>query len=243
MPDETKAIELRNVTKIYRKSHFFKTTAFRGVDNLSLSVEKGVIYCLLGLNGAGKTTTVKLILNLIFPLTGEILVMGRPVGAETKKKIGYVSESPYFFPYLTGFELLDLMGILSGMSKKVRRERIGELMGFLSISNFVNKKIKEYSKGMQQRLLLAQALLHDPEILIMDEPYSGLDPVGISEMREYILKLNSAGKTIFMTSHIIAEAEKIAVRCGILKKGKLVKEFPVVKGSLESEFLQAVKEG
>ncbi len=237
-----KAIEIKNVTKIYKKNHLFKTAITVGVDNLSLSVEKGEIYCLLGLNGAGKTTTVKLILNLIFPKEGEIFIMGEPAGSETKKKIGYVTESPYLFPYLTGYELLDLMGILSGMDKRARKRRIEELMGFFSIASFINKKIKEYSKGMQQRVLLAQALLHDPEILVLDEPYSGLDPVGISEMRNYILKLNRDGKTIFMTSHIIAEAEKIATRSGILRKGKLVREFPVVKGTLEKEFLEAVSE-
>jgi len=236
-----RAIEIENVTKIYRKSHFFKTKITIGVDGLTLNISKGEIYCLLGLNGSGKTTTVKLILNLIFPDSGRVLVLGEKTSPAVISRIGYVSESPYLFPYLTGLEFLDLMGILSGMGKNARRSKIGELMEFLSLAGFVKRKIKEYSKGMQQRLLLAQALLHDPDILIMDEPYSGLDPVGISEMRDYIKELHGAGKTIFLTSHLIAEAEKVAARAGILKNGRIVKEVSVVQGSLEKDFLEAVR--
>ncbi|MFH1352297.1 MAG: ABC transporter ATP-binding protein [bacterium] len=235
-----KAIEISDVTKRYRKNHFFKTKVTVGVQGLTLNIFKGEIYCLLGLNGAGKTTTVKLILNLIFPDSGKIFVFGEKLTPSVISRIGYVSESPYLFPDLTGMELLDLMGILSGMGKKARQRKIGELMEFLTLADFVKRKIKEYSKGMQQRILLAQSLLHDPDILIMDEPYSGLDPVGIAEMRNYIKELNASGKTIFLTSHLIAETEKVATRAGILKNGKIAREVGVVQGRLEEEFLEAV---
>ena len=235
-----KVIEIKDVVKVYKKNHFFKTKKTTALNGFSLLVNAADIYCLLGLNGAGKTTTVKLILNLIFPDSGSIKILGKKPSPEVISRIGYVSESPYLFPYLTGGELLDLMGILSGLSSGKRAERIEEIKKFLAIESFLDRKIKEYSKGMQQRILLAQALLHDPDILIMDEPYSGLDPVGISQMRGFIKTLNSSGKTILMTSHLITETEKIATRAGIIKEGKLVKEIEVGKCSLEKEFLEAV---
>jgi len=238
--EKEKVIEIKGLQKVYRKNHLFKTTKTVALSGLSLTVYRKDIYCLLGLNGSGKTTTVKLLLNLIFPDKGEIFVFSSPPNADSLRRIGYVSENPYLFPYLTGYEFLDLMAILNGFSKSKRKKRIEELCEYFKISGYIKRKIKEYSKGMQQRLLLAQALLHDPQLLIMDEPYSGLDPVGILEMRNYIKELNEKGKTILFTSHIIAEAEKVATRAGILSKGKLKKEFEVIPGNLEKEFMEAI---
>jgi len=235
-----KALEFTNVGKIYRRNHFFKTTETKALTDFSLDVRKGEIFFLLGLNGAGKTTTVKLALNLIFPDSGQIRVLGEKPSPEVISRVGYVSESPYLFPYLTARELFNLMGILSGLNAPRRAEAIDSICDFLSLGDFIDKKIGDCSKGMQQRVLLAQALLHDPELLILDEPYSGLDPVGISQMRQYIEKLNSEGKTILMTSHLIAESEKIAKRAGILKDGRVAKVIPVRQGLLEKEFLEAV---
>jgi len=240
MKNSEKALEFKDVVKIYRKNHFFKTTETRALTNFSLTVNKGEIFCILGLNGAGKTTAVKLALNLLFPDSGEIEVLGEKPSPEVISRVGYVSENPYLFPYLTGRELFNLMGILSGLTAAERLTAEDRLCDFLSLGDFINKKIGECSKGMQQRILLAQALIHDPELLIMDEPYSGLDPVGISQMRRYIETLNGAGKTIIMTSHLIAESEKIAGRAGILKDGRLAKIVSVKKGFLEKEFLEAV---
>ena len=240
MVNAEKALEFKNVVKIYRKNHFFKTAKTAALTDFSLDVNKGEIFCILGLNGAGKTTAVKLALNLIFPDTGEIKVLGEKPSPEVISRVGYVSESPYLFPYLTGRELFNLMGILSGLTAAERLAAEERLCDFLELGDFIDRKIGECSKGMQQRILLAQALIHDPELLIMDEPYSGLDPVGISQMRQYIEKLNAGGKTIIMTSHLIAESEKIASRAGILKDGRLAKVVAVEKGLLEKEFLEAV---
>ncbi|MBA3066240.1 ABC transporter ATP-binding protein [bacterium] len=235
-----KVLEFKNVVKIYRKNHFFKTVKTAALTDFSLEVNKGEIFCILGLNGSGKTTSVKLALNLLFPDSGEIKVLGEKPSPEVISRVGYVSESPYLFPYLTAREFFNLMGILSGLTAAERLTAEDRLCDFLSLGDFINKKIGECSKGMQQRILLAQALIHDPELLILDEPYSGLDPVGISQMRQYIEKLNAEGKTIIMTSHLISESEKIASRAGILKGGRLAKVIPVKKGFLEKEFLEAV---
>ncbi|PKM99757.1 MAG: multidrug ABC transporter ATP-binding protein [Elusimicrobia bacterium HGW-Elusimicrobia-2] len=235
-----KALEFRDVGKIYRRNHFFKTTETEALKGFSLDINRGEIFCLLGLNGAGKTTAVKLALNLIFPDSGDIKVLGEKPSPEVVSRVGYVSESPYLFPYLTARELFNLLGILSGLNSSRRAEAMDRICDFLSLGDFIDKKIGECSKGMQQRVLLAQALIHDPELLILDEPYSGLDPVGISQMRQYIEKLNAEGKTILMTSHLIAESEKIAARAGILKAGRIAKVIPVLPGLLEKEFLEAV---
>ncbi|MEA2081343.1 MAG: ABC transporter ATP-binding protein [Elusimicrobiota bacterium] len=241
MKNSEKALEFRKVAKIYRKNHFFKTTRTTALQDFSLEINKGEIFCILGLNGAGKTTAVKLALNLIFPDSGEIRVLGEKPSPGVIRRVGYVPENPYLFPYLSARELFDLMGILSGLDSATRRAAEERVCAFLTLETFIDKKIGECSKGMQQRILLAQALIHDPELLILDEPYSGLDPVGISQMRQYIQKLNTGGKTIIMTSHLIAESEKIAGRAGILKGGHPAKVIDVKKGFLEKEFLEAVQ--
>ncbi|RLD18752.1 MAG: ABC transporter ATP-binding protein [Caldiserica bacterium] len=227
-------IQVKNLTKIYKRNHLFKTYYFTGIKDVSFEVKKGEIFVLLGLNGSGKTTTVKLLLNLIFPTSGEFKVLG---------KVGFLPEIPYFFPYLTAEEMLDYLLRISKVEKNRRKERIDYILSLVGLEEARKKLLKEFSKGMLKRICLGSSLIDDPEILILDEPYSGLDPVGIREMRNLILSLNENGKTIFMTSHIIGEVEKIAKRCGVLHKGEFKGYIDKIEtGKLEDEFLGMINE-
>jgi len=224
-------ISTHSLTKIYKRNHLFKTLYFTGIKNVSLNVNEGEIFALLGLNGSGKTTTVKLLLNLIFPTSGSFSVKGN---------CGFLPEIPYFFPQLTAEEMLDYLASISGI-KNNRKERIDEVLELVRLTEARKKFLKEFSKGMLKRVSLAQSILSSPDILILDEPYSGLDPVGIKEMREILLDLHKKGKTIFMTSHIISEVEKIATRCGIIHKGEFLGYIERVEtGKLEDEFLNRI---
>jgi ABC-2 type transport system ATP-binding protein len=238
------SIELNNLTKIYVKKHLLSARRTAGVESITLSIGQGEIFGLLGLNGAGKTTTIKLILGLLKPTTGDVKVDGLEVpSSEVLKKIGYLPEVPYFYKYLTADEILKFYGRLSEI--KNLDKKVSEITDFVGLESVRKKRLAEFSKGMLQRVAIAQSLLHDPDILIYDEPVSGLDPLAIQEMRGLITNLKAQGKTVFLSSHLISEVEKVCDRVGILAKGKLVKtleqkQWASNPGGLEKIFVDEV---
>ncbi len=240
------AIEVSSLTKIYRRQHLGRVSTSVGVENVSFSIAPGEIFGLIGLNGSGKTTTIKLLLGLLRPTSGAITIMGRPVPSnEVLSHIGYLPEVPYFYRYLTAREILMMYGRLSGIADPgARADAILETVG---LAGWRGKKLAEFSKGMLQRVGIAQSLLHEPDILIYDEPISGLDPLAIREMRSLILRLKEAGKTVFFSSHMISEVERICDRAAILGQGKLLrvleqKDWSGAPGELERIFVEDVKD-
>ncbi|BAZ42360.1 ABC transporter ATP-binding protein [Calothrix sp. NIES-4101] len=210
--------------KVYNTG-FFMNQKVVSLKNCSLKVYRGETFGLLGPNGAGKTTLLKLLLGIIRPTSGRGLLLGKPLGDRTvKQRIGYLPENTYLYEYLTGWEFLQFAAGIFGISSKVQRQRIPQLLELvgLSLADAKKKQMRRYSKGMLQRVGMAQALINDPELVFLDEPMSGLDPLGRYQMRETILTLKAQGKTIFFNSHILSEVEKICDRIAILSKGELV---------------------
>jgi ABC-2 type transport system ATP-binding protein len=249
MNESVAAIELDSLCKTYRRSHLGRVKTSLGVDRVTLSVREGEVFGLLGLNGSGKTTTIKLILGLLFPTAGTIRVFGSPAGSpEAKRAVGFLPEIPYFYKYLSGREVLRFYGRLSGIPEKGLRARIDEVLAMVRMSTNAGRAMREYSKGMLQRITLAQAMLHDPRLMVLDEPVTGLDPLGLREMRELIHGLNQKGKTIFFSSHSISEVEKLCHRVGILVGGQLARvvdqsEWVGEPGRLEEIFVSTVAPG
>lgn len=197
--------------------------ALRAVNGLSLSIRKGEIMGFLGANGAGKTTTIKMLLGFFRPDSGRLSVWGEdPNRPATRRRIGYMPETATFYPYLNVRELLGFYGGLCGMSKSKIRAESERLIELVGLSDAGGRQLRNYSKGMLQRAGIAQALLHDPDLLILDEPFTGLDPLARIQFRDLILKLKEQGKTIFFSSHELSEAELICDRVSILKAGALV---------------------
>ncbi len=194
------------------------------LDSLDLHVNKGEIFGFLGHNGAGKTTTVSILTTLIAPTAGTASVCGfdtQKESIEVQKRIGYLPENVKFYDSLTAFENLEYLAKLSGV--KNPKEKIHEVLAFLDFTGVENKKLGEFSKGMRQRIGIAQAILHDPEVLFLDEPTSGLDPMGIKKLRDIIIKLNKEkGMTIFMNTHLLSEVAKTCTTIGVLNQGKLI---------------------
>jgi ABC-2 type transport system ATP-binding protein len=199
--------------------------ALKGV---SLSVAKGEIYGLLGQNGAGKTTMVKLLLGIIRETAGEATLLGQPVGtASVRSRIGYLPEDHHFPDYHTAYSLLDYYGALLGVSRSDRRKRIAEYLELVGLKSRMYYKIRTYSKGMKQRVGIAQSMFHNPDVIFLDEPTDGVDPVGRREIRAIMQQLKDEGKTIFLNSHLLGEVELICDRVGILQKGEMVTEGTV----------------
>jgi ABC-2 type transport system ATP-binding protein len=214
------AIEIRNLTKKYH--NIVGGGTFTAVDDLSLTVEEGQIFGFLGPNGAGKTTTIKMLLGLIFPTSGEASLLGRPIGdIGVKYDIAYLPESPYFYDYMTGPELLDFYGQLFGIEDKVRKERIENLIHTVGLGHATGRTLRQYSKGMLQRIGIAQTLINDPKLLFFDEPTSGLDPVAHIDIRNLILRLKEQGKTLFISSHGLSDVEMVCDRVAIIHRGSL----------------------
>ena len=213
-------ITVDNLAKTFAFGFFRrKVQAVKGV---SFDVKRGEIFGFLGPNGAGKTTTIKMLMGLIFPTSGRAHLLGRPVpSVEARRRLGFLPESPYFYDYLTGEELVDLAGRLSGMPHDRRKSRTADLLARVGLDKAARLPLRKYSKGMLQRLGLAQALVHDPELVVLDEPMSGLDPIGRKEIRDLIVSLRAEGKTVFFSTHILADAELICDRCAILVAGTL----------------------
>jgi ABC-2 type transport system ATP-binding protein len=199
--------------------------ALRGV---SLTVEAGQIYGLLGPNGAGKTTLIKILLGITYKTAGQAWLLGRPVGdVNVRYRVGYLPEDHQFPPYHTGWSLLDFYGQLYGLPRPQRRLRIAEVLEAVGLIHRAQTRIRTYSKGMKQRLGVAQALLHQPEVIFLDEPTDGVDPVGRREIREMMARLREQGRTLFLNSHLLSEVELICDRVAILRRGELVREGTV----------------
>ena len=210
--------------KVYRTG-FWLNQKVVSLKNCSLRVYKGETFGLLGPNGAGKTTLLKLLLGIIRPSSGRGLLLGKPIGDRTiKQQLGYLPENPYLYDYLTGWEFLQLAAGLFQIPQNVQRQRIPQLLELVGLSQADARKklLRRYSKGMLQRVGMAQALINEPDLVFLDEPMSGLDPVGRYQMREIILALKAAGKTIFFNSHVLSEVEQICDRIAILAQGELI---------------------
>jgi ABC-2 type transport system ATP-binding protein len=216
------AISIDNLTKDYQVG-FWRKRPYRALDRLTLDVQPGEIFGFLGPNGAGKTTTLKLLMQLIFPTSGRAEILGRPVGdVAARQRIGYLPENPYFYDYLTAEELLQYFGHLFGYSSPDARARAARLLDRVGIgAERRRQQLRKYSKGMIQRVGIAQALLNDPEVIFLDEPMSGLDPLGRREVRSLILELRDQGRTVFFSSHILADAEALCSRVAVVAGGRL----------------------
>ncbi len=216
------AISIDNLTKDYQVG-FWRKRPYRALDRLSLDVQPGEIFGFLGPNGAGKTTTLKLLMQLIFPTSGHAEILGRPVGdVGARQRIGYLPENPYFYDYLTAEELLQYFAHLFGYSRPEARARAAGLLDRVGIGpERRRQQLRKYSKGMIQRVGIAQALLNDPEVIFLDEPMSGLDPLGRREVRSLILELRDQGRTVFFSSHILADAEALCSRVAVVAGGRL----------------------
>ncbi len=216
------AIETIELTKDYSVG-FWRKRPRRALDRLSLQVEAGEVFGFLGPNGAGKTTTLKLLLQLVFPTSGQARILGRPPGdPAAKQRLGYLPENPYFYDYLTAEELLTYFGGLLGLAGAERRRRVSTLLDEVGIGADRRLQLRKFSKGMLQRVGIAQALLNEPELVILDEPMSGLDPLGRRDVRQLILRLRDRGCTVFFSSHVLSDAEALCSRVAILAKGRLV---------------------
>ncbi len=219
-------LEVEGLRKVFHIGFFRKRV--EAVKNASFTVKRGEIFGLLGPNGAGKTTTIKSILRLIFPTEGEIRIFGRAADdREAAKRVGYMPENPYVYQYLKPLEFLDLCGRLTGIPKNERRVRSEDMIDKVGLRHAVDRPIGKFSKGMMQRVGLAQALLHDPELLVLDEPMSGLDPIGRKEVRDVLLEQRAKGKTLLFTSHILSDVELLCDRVVIMQRGEITSEGKV----------------
>jgi ABC-2 type transport system ATP-binding protein len=208
-------IETRGLSKIYRD--FWGRQKVRALKGLDLTVRRGEIFGLLGPNGSGKTTTIKLLLGLLFPTTGQALMFGKPATDVSKnERIGYLPEESYLYKFLNAEETLDFYGRLFNLPKAVRRERTQKLLELVRVTTAKKRRLREYSKGMTRRIGLAQALINDPELIILDEPTTGLDPIGCREMKDLILDLKRQGKTVLMCSHLLADVQDVCDRIAVL---------------------------
>jgi ABC-2 type transport system ATP-binding protein len=213
-------LEVSHLARSYRANLSLKK--YWILRDLSFSVEPGEIFGFIGPNGAGKTTTIKLIMDLVRPDAGSIRILGEPhQSVGVKRRLGFLPENPYFYDYLTAEEFLDFYGRLFGFSRDLRRRKTDAMLERVGLANRRDRQLRKFSKGMLQRLGLAQALLNEPEFVILDEPMSGLDPVGRREVRDIILSLKAAGRTVFFSTHILSDTELICDRVGILSKGEL----------------------
>ncbi len=214
------AIDVRDLRKTFRTPlRRKKVEALRGV---TFSVEAGQIFGFVGPNGAGKTTTIRTLMGLIRPTSGSATILGHAIPSRAARfKLGFLPESPYFYDYLTVGELLDLAGRLFGVPSAVRKKRADELIEKVGLARARAQNLKKFSKGMLQRAGLAQALMNDPELVVLDEPMSGLDPIGRKEIRDLIIELREAGKTVFFSTHILSDVEALADNVAIIARGGL----------------------
>jgi ABC-2 type transport system ATP-binding protein len=216
------AIETDALTKDYLVG-FWRPRPHRALDGLSISVEPGEVFGFLGPNGAGKSTTLKLLMQLIYPTSGRAQILGRPVGdVGVKRRIGFLAENPYYYDYLTAEEVLSYFARLFGYAGADVRSRVSRVLDDVGLEGYRRMKLRALSKGNLQRVGLAQAILNDPELIFLDEPMSGLDPIGRRQVRDLILKLRQRGCTVFFSSHILSDAESLCSRVGIMAGGRLV---------------------
>jgi ABC-2 type transport system ATP-binding protein len=215
------AIEILGLEKTYMVG-FWRKRPKRALHPLHLTVEDGEIFGFLGPNGAGKTTTLKMLMGLVFPTAGTARILGREwTDPEVKAQIGFLPEQPYFYDYLTAHELLNYYGQLSGVSAAERKHRVDEVLTRVGLTDIKGMQLRKFSKGMLQRVGIAQAILHNPRLVFLDEPMSGLDPLGRREVRDLIEQLKQEGKTVFFSTHILSDAEALCDRVAIINKGEL----------------------
>jgi len=215
------AIETENLTKEYPHG-FLNLKKRNSLEGLNMQVETGEIFGFIGPNGAGKTTAIKLLMRLIFPTAGTARILGKPISdIEMHRDIGYLPEQPYFYDYLTAAELLDYFARIHDLPSADRKERVQRMLKKVGLETAGKIQLRKYSKGMLQRVGMAQAILHDPQLVILDEPMSGLDPVGRREVRDIILELKREGKTVMFSTHILSDAEMLCDRVGVIVGGKL----------------------
>ncbi|MEY4090127.1 MAG: hypothetical protein RJB55_2398 [Verrucomicrobiota bacterium] len=217
------AIEIRGLVKDFAVG--LRGLRLRAVDHVTFAVRPGEIFGLLGPNGSGKSTTIKLLLGLLEPTAGGCAIFGVPSGkVEARRDVGYLPEAPNFYRFLSGRELVVFYGRMCGLAGAALRQRVEEVITLVGLAGAADRRVGTYSKGMLQRIGLAQALVHDPRLLILDEPTAGVDPVGSAEMAELILALKSRGKTVLITSHLLGQIEDLCDRVAILDRGNLVAE-------------------
>lgn len=220
----TPALSVSSLSKTYYPA-LVRRSGVQALDDVSLEVERGAIFGLLGPNGAGKTTLVKILLGLVHPSSGMAKIFGRPAGdPEARRRIGFLPENHRFPPFLTAVQTLHMYGRLGDVSRADREERIPQLLERVDLAGRGDSKVSTFSKGMLQRLGLAQALLNDPDLLFLDEPTSGLDPMGRRSIRDLVLELRARGTTIFLNSHLLSEVEKVCTQVAILREGALVRQ-------------------
>ncbi|MBI4371028.1 MAG: ABC transporter ATP-binding protein [Elusimicrobia bacterium] len=242
----SEAAAFRGAGKVYRRSHLGRVTETIGLLRLDLKIRRGEVFGLLGLNGSGKTTAIKLLMGLHLPTTGEVEVLGRRAGdVDTLARVGYAPEAAYLNAALTGRETLRLFDALARRPARGREERVARMLDQVGLSRAGDTRLSSYSKGMLQRASLAQALLHDPELVVLDEPMTGLDPLAIQEMRAVVLWLRGRGKTVLLSSHDMSEVERVCDRIGILNGGRLARvlerrDWEGAPNAIESIFAQTV---
>lgn len=241
------AVSFSGVEKTYKRPGFIRASYTTAVKDLSFELPAGEVTGLLGLNGAGKTTIMKLLTGLIFPTAGRVRVFGHPpTDGEAKARVGFLPELPYFPPQLRPAEALNYYGRLSGLSGPGLARAVRQAMDRTGLEPHAAKRVSEFSKGMMQRLGLAQALLHGPDLLVLDEPVSGLDPLAIHDIRSLLSGLNAEGRAVFLSSHSISEVEKLCSRVLIMVKGRLAavvkrQQWEAAAGGLEKIFVEAVR--
>jgi ABC-2 type transport system ATP-binding protein len=217
----TPAIEMENLSKEYPHG-FLHLKKKRSLENLSMQVQTGEVFGFLGPNGAGKSTTIKLLMRLIFPTSGTARILGKSIeDVSMHQEVGYLPEQPYFYDYLTAAELLDYFARFHGLKAADRQERVQRMLKKVGLETARKIQLRKYSKGMLQRAALAQAILHDPQVVVLDEPMSGLDPLGRREVRDIILELKKEGRTVLFSTHILSDAEMLCDRVGVIVGGKL----------------------
>ncbi len=246
-------IETEDLSKIFVPGLGFKKVT--ALEKVNLSIKKGEIFGYIGPNGAGKTTTLKILMGLIFPTSGKATIFGKDIrNIKVKEKIGFLPEEPYFYHYLTAEEFLLFYGKLFGYDRFYLSKKIDELLTLVELQHKKNSQLRHFSKGMLQRIGIAQALINDPELVVLDEPMSGLDPAGRTRMRDIILHLREQEKTVLFSSHILSDVEMICNRIGIITKGKLretgtvdsllqkdMKKIEIVAVNLSSEEIQRIE--
>lgn len=238
-------IRIEGISKEFKEGMYSKRV--KALEDLSLDIHKGEVFGFLGPNGAGKSTAIKILLNLIYPDQGNAFIMDKDVkDKDVRRHVGYLPENPYFYDYLTAKELLWFGGKASGLSSKAIRERSDELLNKVNLHSARKRQLRTYSKGMVQRAGLALALIHDPEVAILDEPMSGLDPIGRKMVGDIIMELKGRGKTVFFSSHILTDIERFCDRVGIIVGGRLrlidkMDNLLIDGNTLEDVFLKEVE--
>jgi len=254
MSERRDAVVVEGVSKEFRPG--LGKRRRRVLQGISFRVREGETFGFVGPNGAGKTTTLKILMGLIRPSAGRAEILGRAVGSpESRRHVGFLPENPYFYDFLTGRELLDFYARVSGVAAGARAKRVAQLLTWVGLAHAADARVRTYSKGMQQRVGIAQALVHDPQVVFLDEPMSGLDPLGRKEIRDLILRLRGEGRTVFMNTHILSDVELLCDRVAILVEGSMryegaphellegaQRETEVVASRVEPETASALEE-